>query len=236
LIKRAAGEHVARSRFIRFPSRTRSSTIPLLERAVQRQAALAKPPPLLGCVLWSGAHHGRGGAGGWSAEVVPLLFNFDVRCIDAGRIVGRTQKGLAPSVQIWRIALDPAKHCGVIDPYAAFPYAFSHVALAQGVAHIPTPGAENDVSLTVAPCEPGMIAHGRSPVFRDRYCLARGINSSAILAMGPDAVASGHTLDNRHGSHYSGGPSIGMRPRELRRTGQPACWLRQWLTIGWMIS
>jgi hypothetical protein len=112
-------------------------------------------PLLLGCVLWSGAHHGRGGAGGWSAEVVPLLFNFDVRCIDAGRIVGRTQKGLAPSVQIWRIALDPAKHRGMVDPLTAFPHELFHVAVAQRVAQIPSHGTEDHVGLKVAPFEQG---------------------------------------------------------------------------------
>jgi hypothetical protein len=120
--------------------------------------------------------------------------------------------------------------------YAAFPHAFSLVAVAQGVAHVPMPGAADDVSLTAALREQGVIAYGRSSVIWDRYCLAYGVGSLFIHATEPDAVASGQTFDNRHGSYYSSGPSIGMRPRETRRTEPLARWLRQWLTIGRMIS
>ena len=62
---------------------------------------------------------------------MPLHVDLDVRFIHAGRIVGRTQRRPTPLVQLWRIALDPAKHGGVVDPHAAFAQEFFQVALAQ---------------------------------------------------------------------------------------------------------
>jgi hypothetical protein len=120
-----------------------------------------------------------------AVEVVPVLFDLDVGFIHAIGIVRDFELRPTPLVQLRRIALDPAKHRGVVDPHAAFPHELFHVAVAQGLAQIPPHGTEDDVSFKVAPFEQGRIAHGMAPVIWDRDGLARCSRPPAILATEP---------------------------------------------------
>ena len=76
-------------------------------------------------------------AGRYSIEVVPLLFNPDIRFIDAVGIVGAAQVWPTPLVKFRGIALDPAKHGCMIDVDASFLQKFFDITIAQGIAEVP---------------------------------------------------------------------------------------------------
>ena len=78
-------------------------------------------------------------------EIAPLLFNPDVRLIDAVGIVGEAQVRSTPSVEFGRIALDPAKHGRMIDGDASFAQELFDVTIAQGVAQIPSHRTKDDI-------------------------------------------------------------------------------------------
>jgi hypothetical protein len=86
-------------------------------------------------------------------EVVPLLLNPDIPLIHTVQVIGRPQIRRMPPVQLRRIALDPTKHRGVVDPYPALPQKLFHVVVAQRLAQMPLHGAKDDVALKVAPFE-----------------------------------------------------------------------------------
>jgi hypothetical protein len=88
-----------------------------------------------------------------AVEVVPLLLDFDVGFIHAIGIVRDFELRPTPLVQLWRVALDPAKHRGVVDLHTPFLQELFHIAIAQRVAQVPAHGSEDDVGFKVAPFE-----------------------------------------------------------------------------------
>jgi hypothetical protein len=84
---------------------------------------------------------------------VPLLLNLDVRLINATGIVGAVQVRPIPLIQLWRIALYPAKDGRMIDKDASFPQQFFHITIAQGIPQISPHRAEDEGGFIVAPFE-----------------------------------------------------------------------------------
>jgi hypothetical protein len=66
-------------------------------------------------------HEGYGGTYGVdrSVEILPVLFDTDVRLVHTVAIIGRFERRSTPLIQLWRTALDPAKLRRVVDLYAA---------------------------------------------------------------------------------------------------------------------
>jgi len=71
-----------------------------------------------------------------AVERIPALLDLDRGLIDPVRIGSRPQIWPASRIQLRRVALDPAKHRGVVDPHALFPQECFHIARAQGIAEV----------------------------------------------------------------------------------------------------
>ena len=68
-----------------------------------------------------------------TVEVVPRLLDLDRGFIHAGGVVRHFQPRSTAVIQLRCLALDPAKHGGMIDKDAAFPPQFFPITIAQGI-------------------------------------------------------------------------------------------------------
>jgi hypothetical protein len=83
------------------------------------------------------------------------------------------------------LPLDPVDDGRMVKRPAAFPQAFCHSAVAQGLAQRPPHGAADHVRLEGTPGEEGGIAHDRSPRLCGPHRLALCRRSPVMLATEP---------------------------------------------------
>ena len=89
-----------------------------------------------------------------SIEVGPLATDFDVGFVDAPARRSRlTPLPAQTSLDLWRILLDPAIDCAVVDRDTTLTHHLLKVAIAHAVAAVPPDCPEHDHTLEVATLE-----------------------------------------------------------------------------------
>src|SRR5258706_8231905 len=116
-------------------------------------------------------------------EVHPHLFHFDVRLIDAPRVVRRFEMGSASLLQFWCVALHPAVDGGVIDMQSPLKHHLLQISVAERIPEVPADTQQNNLGLKVTPFERvGGIHEIGSSQFSEYYRVYRIL---AIFATQP---------------------------------------------------
>ena len=92
-------------------------------------------------------------------EIFPRPFDFDVRFIDAPRVIGRLEMGAAAFVQLRAILQHPEVDRTVVNRQVPLCHHLLQISITQGIAAVPPDIEQNDFGLKVLPLKQRGIRH-----------------------------------------------------------------------------